>query len=67
MAQEVIQLPLEKIKCDKNQIRSGELDEQELIGLAITIREADQQARSSSSRMATSTRWSMGTADTRQC
>ena len=42
MAQEVIQLPLEKIKCD-NQIRSGELDEQELIGLAITIREADQQ------------------------
>ena len=44
MAQEVIQLPLEKIKCDYNQIRSGELDEQELIGLAITIREADQQA-----------------------
>ena len=44
MSQEaVIQyLPLEKIKCD-NQIRSGELDEQELIGLAITIREADQQ------------------------
>ena len=43
MAQEVIELPLEKIKCDNNQIRSGELDEQELIGLAITIREAEQQ------------------------
>lgn len=42
MTQQVIQLPLEKIKCD-NQIRSGELDEQELIGLAITIREAEQQ------------------------
>ena len=43
MAQEVIELPLEKIKCDNNQIRSGELDEQELIGLAITIREAERR------------------------
>ena len=41
MSGATIHLSLDKIKCD-NQIRSGELDEQELIGLAITIRECGQ-------------------------
>lgn len=41
MSEAIQDIPLARIACD-NQVRSGEYDEQELIGLAITIREVGQ-------------------------